>query len=432
MPRPRPPSKVDPCSFPVFGMAWYADPGTGHSLVAYGGGGGSAKTGVHNNIVLLENDDVPQQISTGEEMAVALLIYADPVQKGQIWLVACLGRKIHRFSLSSSPIQSTPHGEIEIGESCNCIAMNSTSTLLGAGCENGVIQIYALDHRPEASGWSVQSGPIATLEAHEKSVCALDFSARGDRLVSAGKDGFAMVWEKGTLLQKLACDIKDDQGPPPKRKQQALVRGCAFADLDGKVVLTVASARKGRAFVSRWIQRDKDYVCQVRTPCSSVPISSINLSKDGGLLALGSVDGSIILWGVQEWQALKSFPEVHDLPVTCIAARPYPVGLRSDEDFVVHARSASADSQLGILTLQRRANRKANSPSGDGSPLMDWTHRLLVTGFLVLLATPFYQDAVHRCGPVYSSQGIVSATVCLRDRVLVAPAKAPGISTPPF
>mmetsp|Transcript_35081 Transcript_35081/g.74028 ORF Transcript_35081/g.74028 Transcript_35081/m.74028 type:complete len:115 (+) Transcript_35081:147-491(+) len=55
-PKIRPPSQVDALSFPVFGLTWHGAPsnpkGDGCSLIAYCGGGGSAKTGVGNKIIV--------------------------------------------------------------------------------------------------------------------------------------------------------------------------------------------------------------------------------------------------------------------------------------------------------------------------------------------------------------------------------------------
>ena len=88
-------------------------------------------------------------------------------------------------------------------------------------------------------------------------------------------------------------------------------------------------------------------------------------SADGSLLALGGVDGTITLWNTETLKILKKFPEVHELPVTCIAARPYSTPLQGDDEgIVMHALSASADSKFALLTLQRRGPKK---PRGNKS-----------------------------------------------------------------
>jgi WD40 repeat protein len=171
--------------------------------------------------------------------------------------------------------------------------------------------------------------PVFVLEGHEKAVCAVSFAPRlQDRILSSAKDGTARIWQNGDCLAVLKCDISDPKVPPPARTPQVLVRGCAFGDLDGQVVYTIASGRRGKAYLSHWEEipvadekQPVEYELVMRTECSPCPISAMSLSGDASLLAMGSVDGTIILWSIEQWRALKRFTEVHDLPVTCIAAR---------------------------------------------------------------------------------------------------------------
>merc|ERR1719343_993364 len=64
-PKVQPPSRVDSLAFPVFGLTWHGAPSSpsnadGCSVVAYCGGGGSAKTGVGNKIVVTVTvDEIP-------------------------------------------------------------------------------------------------------------------------------------------------------------------------------------------------------------------------------------------------------------------------------------------------------------------------------------------------------------------------------------
>lgn len=444
MPRPRPPSRIDAVATPLFGICWYGDPGTGLSIVAHCGGGGSAATGVKNTITVSTAssgepiDDLV--ISTEDQVGVAIQIVKNPMTH-RLGLFVGLGSKVNIYELPSGELVE----EVSVGENVNAIAINSLSSRLAVGCESGLVKVFALDHisnDPTADNDdnnNTKNEPIATLEGHTKSVCAVAFALRGeDKLVSSAKDGTARVWQGEDCLGVLECSIEDPKAAPQKRQQQVLVRGCGFGDLMGDVVYSVASGRRGKAFLSRWIASPgKGYHCDERTECSPCPISAMSLSGDGGMIALGAVDGTIILWGIERWKPLMKFPEVHDLPVTCIAARPYPVPLLCDQDndgVQMHAISASADSQLAWLTLQRKSS--SSSRRSSDTNLKTMVHSFLKLAFLGWILYPIANEIKDKCeGSIYNSssdQTLMGTLQCIRYEVLLAPTSRPGIAVSPY
>jgi hypothetical protein len=439
MPLPRAPSRVEPIPFPVFGMSWFANPGDGTSIVAYCGGGGSARTGVHNAIVIQDGDAPPTQISTGDQVGVALHVYQNPVTGG-LFLVVGLGSQVQRFRLP----QGTLSGTIDVGEPVNAIAVHAMAETLAVGCDSGTIKVYAVSD----DLFGEDCTTLHELQGHDKTVCALDFATRGNRIVSSAKDGTARIWQDGHCVAVLTCSVQSlpDSSPSPNttKTPQVLVRGCAFGDLDGRVLVTVASARRGNAYLTQWYQTESstpddapDFAVADRTVCSAVPISAMSMSQDASLLALGSVDGSIILWNVPDWKQCKKFVELHGLPVTCIAARPYPVPLQGEEDdgVEIHARSASADSQLGCLTMQRRAPRKRSNRSGgsnDGLGFFGWVDRTIKLGLFLWVLSPVYREALNKCAPTFRETGVWATGQCIMDDVLIAPSRRSGVQVPPY
>jgi len=432
MPLPlKPPSRIDPLNVPAFGMSWYANPGTGLSLVAYCGGGGSAKTGINNAVMVRAPDGDTRRIDTGEQVGVAVKIVQNPMT-GEIWLIVALGKLVERYSLPSCE----KRGQIEVGgDGVNAIAVNNMVSILACGCEDGEVKVYAITD-------DVFEGEnlLYTCKGHTKTVCSIDFSCRGERMVSSAKDGTARVWQGEESIAELTCNIDgaklggkkalEAAAKAAKRgPQQVLVRGCAFGDLEGKYVITVASARRGSAFLSRWFETPEGFQCE-RTEISEVPMSAMSLSSDGALLALGSVNGSIILWSVDDWKPLKVFAEVHDLPITCIAARPFASSLAGEEDVQFHAISASADSRLAYLTLQK--------PVKEQKPGAFQRHAALLHNLLVLLAityivaTPIYNDAQEKCGYDLQHGFFGAIKNCVIPEVLWAPASYPGVMSPPY
>ena len=302
MPRPRPPSRIDTVTTPLFGIAWFGDPGDGTSIVAFCGGGGSAATGVKNQLTVRIANEDDLVINTEDQIGVSVTIVRNPLTRN-IFLYVALGNKVQAYSLPDG----NKIDEVDTGESVNAVSLNSMTDQIAVGCENGSVKVYkVIDER-------MKQMPTDVYEGHTKAVCSVGWSPRGNFVVSSAKDGTARVWKSGAAVDVLTCSIEDPKGPPPKRKGQILVRGCAFGDLDGNVIYTVASGRRGKAFLSRWERRDEKYDCAIRTECSPCPVSAMSLSGDAGLLVMGATDGTVTLWGIEKWKPMKTFFEVHDL-----------------------------------------------------------------------------------------------------------------------
>ena len=364
-----------------------------------------------------EEEDI--EISTGNQVGVSLKVIKNPLTQSLRCYVA-LGKKVCCYSIPCGEAI----GEVDVGDNVNAVAINPMANQVAAGCDGGLIKVYEI-----IDDSKISSDPLYVCEGHEKAVCAISFSPRENRMVSSAKDGTARVWKDDQPVGVLTCSIKDPKAPPPKRSQQVLVRGCDFGDINGDLIYTVASGRRGRAFLSKWAFEAGEYRCIERTACSDFPISAMSLSGDAGLMVLGSVNGTIILWGIERWKPMKSFPEVHDLPVTCIAARPFPVPLKGDEDGIqMHAISASADSQLAWLSLQR-ASRQRSSSSGSFTGFVNSTLKFAIVAWLLY---PIGVEIWDKCEDEWDNYGYMKAWECIHHDVLVAPNSRPGIMVAPY
>ena len=104
----RPPNRIDALSFPIFGLDWYAQqhgrddtPATSSSWLAFCGGGGSAKTGVRNNILVIHNNDLPLQISTGDQAGSSVRIYQDAgTGTTAVYMLVTVGPRVPRGAVS--------------------------------------------------------------------------------------------------------------------------------------------------------------------------------------------------------------------------------------------------------------------------------------------------------------------------------------------
>jgi WD40 repeat protein len=429
-PKLRPPSRLDKAPTPLFGMYWYGDPADGTSIVAACGGGGSAATGVKNLLTIrfgLRDDIEPMVVTTGDQVGVGVYIAKNPMTS-KLTLFCALGSKVRLYSLLP-PGEVKLEQELEVGDNVNAVSANAMVDRLAVGCESGTIKVYQI-----VQDYQIQELSSYTCEGHSKAVCAVAFAPRTNWIVSSAKDGTARVWKDDDCLAVLTCSIHDPQAPPPKQTMQVLTRGCGFADLEGKVVFTVASGRKGKAYLSKWgyDEAQKQYLCMERKDCSPYPVSSMSISGDATTIALGATDGTVILWDTERWKAIKSFPEVHDLPVTCIAARPFDVPLQGEDQSMVkyNVICASADSQMGWLTLQRKNPKGTTRNAGSGPSLALYVNTLVKMAVLVWIFSPLGKDMWETCcGDDMPS--LRSKLQCIRDDILIAPSSRPGISVPP-
>jgi len=438
------PSRIQIVSTPIFSLAWLGDPGDGTSYVAYAGGGGSSRTGVDNKVCLECNaDPEPIVIDTGLFLPLYVHLFTDPATRKRWMLVSVAlgsayedGSEIRLYELPRCELR----GVMQRKDYCVTLSTNSTANQVVLGCMEGSLHVCSL----EKESFDILQPLWSNSQKHSESITAVSFSSDDKRLLSSAKDGTACVWsEGGAVFCAVTCDVTDPnkKAEEPKKRKYAnanikkstapnvVVRGSAFGDLSGTVFYTVASPRRGTAFLARWQLKDSKYICFHRTAVSPCPISAMSISQDGGLIVLGSCQGQVTLWDTQQWLPLRVFNEVHQLPVPCVAARPFPCRLQGEEDGVeIHARSASADSTIGCLTLQKAA---PNLSFGDGDiDCMRWMHRIFVLMFLFYLLSPVFRDAASNCE--HDRIPISAFVKCLTSEGIIAPKTHPGIEVPPY
>jgi hypothetical protein len=322
--------------------------------------------------------------------------------------------------------------------------------LLALGCESGLIRLYTIDNTSTSSSTSTLTSftPFNLCQGHVQAVCAVHFANATNkmtRFVSSAKDGTARVWKiQGTIVRSeatLTCDCTDpnQKEDTDKRKNKTnrpplnnpiMVRGCAFAGDNDEIIITVASPRRGAAFLSAWQCRDGSgvYALAMRTLISPVPVSAMaattsslssRLDDNNNKIyqntattthvALGTTDGTILLWNVNAWKLSRRYDTVHELPVTCIVIRPHFETVDGDETLVttVHARSASADGKLANLSLQttlpvQMRPARLSRPT-DTLRRLAVMHRFLVTILIAYIISPIlfdlYESGVGPCRP---------------------------------
>mmetsp|Transcript_13584 Transcript_13584/g.18641 ORF Transcript_13584/g.18641 Transcript_13584/m.18641 type:complete len:220 (-) Transcript_13584:1185-1844(-) len=201
MPPPKPPSRVDNIPFPVFGCTWFGVPAlppknTGCSVLAYCGGGGSAKTGVNNKINLAVTVTAPPPASDGEpgggevgssittkynvnigtkeQVCVGVHLFdGGQALGGGVYLLAAVGDEVRLYTV---PLQAPPEptlspedetkilkqkddtdkpppgleyllGSIHVGDKygSNAVSFNPVDSTVVVGCENGHVVLFQME-----------------------------------------------------------------------------------------------------------------------------------------------------------------------------------------------------------------------------------------------------------------------------------------------
>lgn len=435
----RPPNRIDALSFPIFGLDWYAqqhgrDDGGGtpatSSWLAFCGGGGSAKTGVRNNILVIHNNDLPLQISTGDQAGSSVRIYQDAGTGTAVYMLVTVGPRVQRYALHPTG-GCVLTGECVVGETCEHLAVSPQADQFAVGVgDEGNFKVFAM------KGENFETQLLYTMTSHSKGLTSLAYSAQGDLLISAARDGTAIIWKDGKIFSGLRCSIPEPNGGTRGRPQQVLVRGCAFADFKGNLAVTVHSGRKSDAYVSIWKRNEENtFKCLEKTLCSELPATTMSISMDKRILAIGLVDGSVILWDKVEWKPIKKFVGVHGLPVTCVAARPLPVPF-VNEEFPVHIRTGSLDCNTGVLTLSTKAPRKPAPLNGGGCGFCSWFFFLiywaLTLSLLYMGLSSMFPNAQAVCTAVYEQQGLVGAAQCVFENVIWTSPQQLRVPLPPI
>ena len=485
----KPPSRSEPITFPVFALTWTAtptSPNSARSIVVCSGGGGSGKHGVKNLVRISIQDDDPRvsrTVSIDTKEMVAFCVAIREVVENNVsifWICIGTGDLVQMYTLNVIPCEGIPDeaqlvSEVNVGKGygTNSLAFSPLNDALVVGCENGNLCLVK---------WNGKDLKLKKTDleymGHTKAVCKVEFHPTQPNIViSSAKDGTCRLWNLQLLpneacVDQMTCSIYDAAHPPKDQKLlnpkpgQNVVKGCAFGDFEGRVVYSIQSGRKpdktGKkrgSFLSVWklvrrvvplvdektpvsapkersgrkepnMQEVLKFEEQLRVPVSNYPASAFSLSGDLSTIAIGDTDGSITLLSTTTFKPVKHWANVHDLPVTCIAARPLPVGLAGEQKYgvTVDAVSCSADNQMVFLTKQKRSTLKTSKTSDSGSSLFRFWFFLVLIVF-AYIGKVSYDVCLYE---FESGHDFKVAKECVVHTVLWASSNRPGVESVPF
>jgi len=465
------PSQLQFVTFPVFSLAWYASPpGNQNSCTAfaYCGGGGSARTGV-NNAVQIEISTVEGKrvvrIDTGDDVGVGVALHqADAF----LWVLIAIGDGIRFYVLpvvGEQKLNAEGEEETTQASTANLIAQRTVGEKYGAnsvdfssmgdyfavGCENGMLSVFSIVSQGSQDNVTIMK--FVELDGHIKTICTVKFHPKNSMiLATSAKDGTCRVWDllAKQCLYVLSCKAYDKYKKTPvnpiirdPKPGQLLVRGCAFGDLDGQTIYTVQSGRRSEAFLSIWkllpfntpTEPDKlqKLFQEVNRICiAPYPVSAMSLSGDFSTIAFGDTNGTVTLLSTETLKPVKSWVSVHDLPVTCIAARPLPLEFWGENltGVMVDALSASADNKLLYLTKQYKSTLKTVRVGAVHSRSV---YFYCVSALLILSIAFIVRVSFDACRVDLMEHGDLQLIQkCVVHTVLWAPITRPGVSEVPL
>ena len=347
--------KVEMVNAPVFGLVcWEAK---GRKLGLYCGGGGSSKTGVGNQLALVDLDDdikVLSKFDTGDELG----SLARRCGESSNDFVVCFGSKLRMFQVMDDAILEKQGSEIVADfhekEPCvNAMDVAYDGLSLVTGGDDGVVRLWVLEEDDLRRD--------RDCPGHDAAVTSVAYADAAHLIVSASKDGSCRLWSATLGTCFTIIDVRavtPIEVPKPRGKRAppkpgvVMCRSARFTDRDLSVIVA-SCPNRGAAFASKWaLSVVKDEVILDMVTISRVstnPVSTTAATKD--LAAFGDVDGTVTVLSTATLKPVLTKRSVHDLPVTALA-------FSSDDSLL----SASADYKVArITTPSRRSRTKGRS-----------------------------------------------------------------------
>ncbi|KAF5751841.1 putative Prolactin regulatory element-binding protein [Tripterygium wilfordii] len=306
------------------------------NYVVLAGGGGEGHSGIPNSIILARFDFDSNSLSAQPVAKLGLgsdCPYRMVVHPGGDGIICALSKSCrliewdevksaedHKLVLKASDKVLTPLEDIK---QQLALAFNAEGSILAVGGEDGNLRVFK---------WPGMEVLLHDAQAHS-SVKDLSFSPDGKFLISLGRGGPGRVWDVSSSTVVASLQKENDE----------VFAFCRFSQSDGgHHVLYTAGVKGQRGSIVSW-----NTTSWKRMGSKQVvrdPISSFNVSSDGKLLSVGTIEGDILVINSRNMQVQNLIRKAHLGMVTTLA-------FTNDSRALV---SASMDSSARVTVIEEK------------------------------------------------------------------------------
>ncbi|KAK4714042.1 hypothetical protein R3W88_019949 [Solanum pinnatisectum] len=302
------------------------------NYVVLAGGGGEGNSGIRNALIVAQfdfdsnvlSDEPVARLGTGGDLP-----YRMAVHPGGEGLICSLPKSCRWFDWDFQTAESRSLGLRssekvlepldDVGQQL-ALTFNNEGSLLAVGGEDGKLRVFK---------WPSMENILDQANAHA-SVKDLDFSPDGKFLASVGS-GPCRIWDVSKSTSVASLTKENDE----------IFGYCRFAPInDENQVLYITTMRDQGGSISKWSSTTWRRIKSKRVVRD--PICAFNISPNGKLLAIGTIEGDVLVVSSNNLQVQNVVKKAH-------------LGLVTTLKFSEDSRallSASLDSRVRVTIIK--------------------------------------------------------------------------------
>lgn len=302
------------------------------NYVVLAGGGGEGNSGIRNALIITQfdfdsnvlSDEPVARLGTGGDLPYRMAVH--PGGEGLIcslpkscrWFDWDL-KRAEKLSLGLRPSERVLEPLEDVGQQL-ALTFNNDGSLLAVGGEDGKLRVYK---------WPSMENIVDQADAHT-SVKDLDFSPDGKFLASVGS-GPCRIWDVSKSISAASLMKENDE----------IFGYCRFSPInDENQVLYITTMRDQGGSISKWSTTTWTRIKSKRVVRD--PICAFNVSPDGRLLAIGTIEGDVMIVSSNNLQVQNVIKKAHLGLVTTLKFSEYSRALLS----------ASLDSRVRVTIMK--------------------------------------------------------------------------------